>query len=710
MAGAERGRRAGGLAVAVLVMAAALPRPALADEAYGAQRLPGLTVAAISVDLDGDGTGEVLRIRAVGSTTFELEAWTETDGTWSRAAEQTVVTPLPDAETGADPIVSLLRWQVNGRASALLVTAALERQVSDVSASTCCVSLARVELVGGRLEVEPLDAAIGADFIQLADLDADGTDELVTQLSTYPSANEYAVEFAFHRWTGSRFETVFDAPPDTQGLSVVTGDADGEPGDEVYVTRGNHVDRVVMVDGAIQFSEAGLDFDPTSGGWIAGVANDRVVIQDGTSLAVLRWPAGADPVEVARVTDRDYPQVTVIGSGGSGLIVFFQGGYGGGTDALRTSVYDMDLNRLGDAKVDTPVGDVWVVVNEVSYGGGGLSRNLFGYSGPIPGPSADGGSASFMGGGMLIEPRGPGEFSVAAASVLVSSFPLALTGADDGWLMLGDGTFTSNASGSSTYLYPFGGPYGPATSTLTLVPLDEALRPVSDALASVELRGAVEVTAAGGTRILAPRDGFEALVSAPPGTVVIVQDGGQSREFEVGDVPEIIGVRRGGIGRDGADMDFERQMLVLAPDGRASVIQLQGTFVAEPPDLIAYSHVGVFELQARIRGRPSRNASVSVDGQPVALDGSGAFDVAVDAPIWPRDVVIVARDPLGNETTERLQIVGFLDYRGLPWAAILGVATVGAALVLFVRTPRRRPESSLRWDDAILEEVDGDPS
>jgi hypothetical protein len=97
-----------------------------------------------------------------------------------------------------------------------------------------------------------------------------------------------------------------------------------------------------------------------------------------------------------------------------------------------------------------------------------------------------------------------------------------------------------------------------------------------------------------------------------------------------------------------------------------------------------------------------------VDGVPAKLNTNGAFSVEVDAPIWPRDVVVVARDVLGNESVERLQVVGFLDYRGLPWAVIIGVATVAAGGFLFVRTPRRRERPVAAWDDGVLEEVDGD--
>jgi hypothetical protein len=71
-------------------------------------------------------------------------------------------------------------------------------------------------------------------------------------------------------------------------------------------------------------------------------------------------------------------------------------------------------------------------------------------------------------------------------------------------------------------------------------------------------------------------------------------------------------------------------------------------------------------------------------------------------------VVVVATDPFGTERTERLEIVGFLDYRGLPWIPIVGVLTVALGLLLFVRTPRHRPLQLAPDGDGRLEEIDGD--
>jgi hypothetical protein len=128
------------------------------------------------------------------------------------------------------------------------------------------------------------------------------------------------------------------------------------------------------------------------------------------------------------------------------------------------------------------------------------------------------------------------------------------------------------------------------------------------------------------------------------------------------------------------------------------------------PELTASAADPALSLTSTVTGRAEPGATVTVDGFPVTPSPSGHFQVEVDAPIWPRDVLVVARDAVGNETVQQLEVIGFVDYRGLPWIPIIAVLTVVAGVVLFLRTPRLRPQPVLMPDgDGRLEEVDGDP-
>jgi hypothetical protein len=72
-------------------------------------------------------------------------------------------------------------------------------------------------------------------------------------------------------------------------------------------------------------------------------------------------------------------------------------------------------------------------------------------------------------------------------------------------------------------------------------------------------------------------------------------------------------------------------------------------------------------------------------------------------------VVVAARDPVGNVASESLMVVGWFDYRALPWIPI-GALVVGAsAVVLFLRVPRTATAPRRSEDDGVLEELDPDP-
>lgn len=153
------------------------------------------------------------------------------------------------------------------------------------------------------------------------------------------------------------------------------------------------------------------------------------------------------------------------------------------------------------------------------------------------------------------------------------------------------------------------------------------------------------------------------------------------------------------------DTPFEASLIVVTPDGHASVIEWAGTYIRKPPQLEVGGRTDTLAFSATLTGSVGPNATVTVDGRPVAV-ADGGFDARVDAGPWPRAVAVVARDPLGNEVVELVEVVGLYDYRSLPWVAIAGVATVTAGVVLFVRIPRRRSRDVPDSGDGRLEELD----
>jgi hypothetical protein len=235
-----------------------------------------------------------------------------------------------------------------------------------------------------------------------------------------------------------------------------------------------------------------------------------------------------------------------------------------------------------------------------------------------------------------------------------------------------------------------------------MVPVEVLLQPSASTAASVELDGAV-LTA--DRHLLARPDGFAAVVDAPAGTLVLA--GGSTLEsYQVGaDLLTLDFVPP----RNDEAGEFGFSVLAVLPDGRVLLEEWNGSVVSEAPALSATSATTAFALGAQVRGAVEPYVQLLVDGRPVEVNTDGSFEVAVDVPPWPRDVVVAARDPFGNETSLRVQAIGFLDYRGLPWIPITGLATVLVGAYVFLRIPRppaaRAPMLS---DDATLEEIEAD--
>jgi hypothetical protein len=86
----------------------------------------------------------------------------------------------------------------------------------------------------------------------------------------------------------------------------------------------------------------------------------------------------------------------------------------------------------------------------------------------------------------------------------------------------------------------------------------------------------------------------------------------------------------------------------------------------------------------------------------VARDGSFELEAAL-AP-WPQDLTIEALDARGNRTTLAVSVVGGVDYRQLPWQALVIVGVLLAAAITSFGVPLRRRSPGVASDP-----VDGRP-
>ena len=699
------------MATALTMGAAMLASPAAAADSDQTQILPGATVTALAVDLDADGANEVVRLLDGPEPGMDLEVLDVRNGAWTPIGQMEVASqPGPDGSLDpSSEIAALLRWRLDGDDRVVLATASM-LQVPDVPSTVCCVELAEVVLASQGVVLDPIETHdLRAEFVAAVDMDGDGTDELVTSATAYHDMNDTGVfRVEVHRWDGERFDRIFASEHDGQGFGVIPGDGDGRRGSELYLSPSptGRIERIVLVDGDIRGEVGSVDLGGVAEGWVAGAANGRIVIQQPEGVRLVEWAAGGDPAVTSTLDSLAFPFLNAVGEGADGMFVQYEGFDFLRSDDPQLTIFDRDLNEIRSVPMPERVRPLWTAARNLSESGYGTGRNNFPYVGPLP-TSGTRASWGFVSNGLLIEPGGTAGFTLTEVSPLVGVVPIGRAGPDDAWLVLGQGqSFGAyGLADTAAYLFPYSlGPF--VTGRLVLAPADEALAVSDEPAATIRTEDGVAIETDGGTRFAASYDEFHAVVEAPFGSFVTVDDGTVPVEFEVPDGPltvDMLPPRNGDRNRD-----FTRTFLVSTPDGRAQVVTWEGTFIGEPPEVTAFAETDAFALHSRIYGRASDGVSITVDGVTVEPNANGAYDVDVDAPIWPRDVIVAARDVLGNEAVERLQIVGFLDYRGLPWAAIIGLATVAAGAFLFVRTPRRRAAAAAAWDDAMLEEVDGD--
>lgn len=688
--------------------------PAQAAGEDGTQVLIGETAGAITVDVDGDGVREVVRV--VDNPTrpgrFLLEAWAFDGERWSVIGSTDVIrhTEGQDARvpinTSADAF-GLLAWN-DGNGERLLLATVGNAAAGDTG---CCLTISAVTRSDGALRADVLLGTFGdAELIFVLDMDGDGIDELLvreTAPGDQPSAARLLIWNGESGFDSQRFElpagtgTWFGwAIGDSFGWRI--GDSDGLPGEELVSgpTPDGQLVRLVTEPGGRLVAELARGVPGNFGRPASpfGAANGLLMGTTQDEIHVMRWPRGGEIEVVHWLRSPERFGMSVVGTGTDAVIVDY--GHGPFTDQVpqEVLVYDLALEQVlavppGDAAlrlIDLPA-HAFPALRLLPYG-------IYPYAGPLPG-GLGGGEAFFSPGGLVL--GADGELAVHPTNGLVGRWPVGVAGPEEGWMALAVGY---PAWRDRAFLRRSG-----LTGSLAIAPLGEVLPDAPpDGHLRPELHNAVVIEDADGTpRVFAPDGGFTVTISAPPLSSVVVavnhaipfqgQMGVEPISIEVGPATE----------REG-NQDFEAAIIVVTPAGAAYSVTWEGQILREPPELKAGAQTDLLQLSATVSGVATPNSAVTIDGEPAETDADGLFSLSVDAAIWPRDVVVMASDPVGNHSEERLSVVGLVDYRGLPWVPIVGVATLGIGVALFVRTPRRRSEGHAHEDDVRLEEIERD--
>jgi hypothetical protein len=708
MAGVGGIRRARGLAILVIALVA-LVAPAPVDAADdGSVVLASDALTSMVADLDGDGDREVVAIRRHPDDSERLivEAWGTADGGWASIGSASL--ERWDAEeSGPQPA----RFGLEGYAllalrdgsSTRAIVATVTEDGDDVGGG-CCLSISVVGIGEAGIAVDLVGGSLGgAESLQVADVDGDRVDEVVVSRTlSYDNVTGAAVgEHALLRQTRDGFDLETIGLPGGGGFYLaVSGETDGVPGDDLHFVEQfeGQLLRVVDDAGTLRVETSAIPVGSVAApAWPVGAANGLLVLAEDQRVTAMRWPRGAQPEDVVVMASQEFPSLVPLGQGPTARWVDLGASR---RDSLAMRVLDADLRieRQIDAAPLTAM--LWDLNN--NQRGVPSDRYLWEHVGPIPGGLAPDRSA-VLGYGALVEVAPDGHLEVRPAAHLVGVGVMGVAGSDGAWLAVAGEWY---GWGGNLYLGNMG--YEPPYGMVGVIPVAALLDATGSELMPVELSGVTVGGTSGDERIFTAGDAFEVTVTGAPGDLVVVN---VDRRVEVEEMPDAgaLTLTIDVPGRDNANREFDLAILRIGPTGLTQGVSWQAEALRVAPDVTASATGEGFSLTSTISGQAAPGATLTVDGLAVTPSSSGHFRVEVDAPIWPRDVLVVARDAVGNETVQQLEVIGFVDYRGLPWIPIIAVLTVVAGVVLFLRTPRLRPQPVLMPDgDGRLEELDGD--
>ena len=659
----------------------------------------GSVIQAVAADLDGDGAREVVVLSGGtpdGSAT--VEAWTErTPGTWGRiAGAVTVVAPAAPAtpDASGSPL-RLLARRVGGADRVTLV-----RQAA--AETPCCLRLHDIAATPEGVRLVPVaDTTTSVDAVFVVDLDGDGTDEIVATRSLAPLGDiSYPVEAFVHRWTGTSFEvTVSRLPAGSGDTPFILGNTDGRPGDElgIIATLGRpELHRISLgEDDALVMEDAGL----------VATAATAVPVDDGRGIAVLTsagtlgihaWPFEEELR--APVAQRPLPDGELLGvvemDGLPRLI------------ARQPGTADR-LHVLGLPNLTPPL---FGAVTRTPAAAAFLSGPVSSYVGPIPRGGPDGRPAIVYSGRLLSSINRPDTnvpVPEQAMAALAGAQPVGIVGRDGASIAL------LHAATGLPLPDPSGGrldaPVALTDAAVSITPLALTLRPEDDG--GVLEPPVHEAVALDGRRSIAVgAGGFTATIEAPPGSRVHVAGADPSVAITVLGVPEsgslVVPMPPPSVATP--EPRYRATLAVSTPAGHGYQASWDVRVLTEPPPLTASVRTPFGTRSVEVTGTSATYATVTVNGEAVAVAPGGAFTARVEAPPWPTDVLVSATDPLGNEARATLSAVGWFDYRQLPWIPIAVVLLAVVAVVSYLRVPRTEPVPRRADDDATLEELEPD--
>jgi hypothetical protein len=702
MTGVRRRASAASVVVTTLAVLAGLAAPApmsASDDAT--QILPGHTSLAHAFDVDGDGEREVVRIWSSEPWgPLELEVWSFDRGSWRPTASAPLTGLAAGRGVTLETPIALLEWRDAGRSRLLLVVG--ERIRPNGGAER--FSLLLVAPRGQGLALEPM-AADGdgpVEWVQAADLDADGTDELVVTEPVEPRP-EVSRRVRLLRWDGERFRSESVTVEDTVVGASIIGETDGHPGADILLASHERAELVrVAVSGSttVERAELVLDGHTILGAWPAAVAGGTIYLHieslGAPSMVGVVWPAGGSPAITYRFEEGPFGPRHPIWVGEQLLFLDDPTWRSPIGMAHDVSLLGADGAHLAELPASAAIvrSSRWLEAAQVD--GGFLGP--YPYAGNLPG--GIGGQAAFLVGGHLLVVGDDGRLETQPTSSFVGIAPLGLVGPNDGWMAVTT-TFPFVMAPGSVH------PAFPVEDAVRIAPAAAVLQPeADDGNLTVSFGGARPVPGPDGGWLASADGGFTVIVEGPVGSQVAAVVGSRVAASETIPASGRTELQLDPRPRRNDTVEYTAAVVRLSPTGHVHATEWRGRVLREPPALEATAETRPGAFEAVLQGRADPHAVVTVDGAAVEVGADGAFGVSVEAGLAPRDVVVRAVDPAGNESAAHLQVVGLVDHRGWPWVPIVGIATALLGAGMYVRAGRRRPVLAIDHGEGTIEEID----
>jgi hypothetical protein len=692
--------------------------------------LPFAATDAIAFDLDGDGIRELVLVTA--SDTYPglaaVQAWYVDDvALGASAAGPGNAVPLRRSASGdellsgvgraridsegmiaveLDDPAKLMRAHRDGREILLAATIGTDAQFD----GPCCLTIWEVVDNDRTLELRLVAATQRyADQLIAADMDADGTDELLVVEARLDSAPEQ-LDLSLLGWNGVSFERIGFTIPDVSACCAIfldSGETDGVPGAEVLLagpligpgrSQPTGLHRVSLRAGA-PFVERGDLGDVIAAHALSLETGPAVLTTDGSILFLWSWPRDGQPDRQAARTSGGDPSA-VFGTGADTRIVAgvaFR-------DPGSVLVLPGDLGR--GAGPSTAFGRDTRPVAFAATVQGEVATSLTPFFGVVPG-GLPGDRDVYVFGGRLVRPASDPDVlgEVASLALLPGLEPVGTVGPAGAWVAL----LTEFSELTPLDIHP------PAVRLLSAVSPRTVRLVATSSLVEPEANGGHLAPTFLGvaqdpdhpTGLIVGDEAAYAEISGPPGTTVWWATRGRpSGNLTLG----ADGVARiqlleaaGPNAPDGSGATAS--IWLVTPAGHAYYGTWRIRVYRQPPSLAFTADDALVNFSPTVSGRTVPGATVTINGRPVEVTAHGSFEASVDAGLLPTDVRVVAVDPVGNRSERVVSVVWPVDYRRLPFVPIAVLLTVGAAAVLFLRRPDTGPSRRTPDDGATFEEI-----